>query len=972
MFFGADPGPGGYFVQTWTVDDGLPYNSVSRIVQDGRGYLWLGTDGGLCRFDGRHFKEVPIPLEYRIGGYNIRGLAMEDDHTILFLPTGGQLVRLRDGKVSLHPSSALVVGRQPAELFVESERVLWLGMVDGGLLRWEDGCSRWFGPADGLPPRNGPFTFARDKAGDVWIASSTFLGRFSHGTLVPFRQNGGSMFIAGGPTGRVWVCMPNNLSSIENGRLSTLASDAPWLQSTAQIRHVFEDRDGIFWIAAGRLGLYRWAAGGFERIETAISHPTFVTRDREQNLWIGSVGNGLGQLHRQSFRLFGSHSGLIEDRSNGVFRGLGAEVWLANNSGGIFRIDAQNRVNPLALRLEGKPLFLSTGCLDNNGVLWCGGHDGLYRVPPPFTAPEQLAVPKSNIHILFLSRNGDIWFGADPDCLGYYRGGQPHLLTAADGYTGATARAIAEDRSGQIWVGALNGDLFRFSGGHAARFTAADGLPGQSIHDLYFDTAGDLWVATVNGLALRKGKVFRMFTQEDGLADELLSRIVEDDHGNLWLSSRSGIYSVIKSELLAVAQGLAKRVSSKRLGKEQGFVDVSPLPNYYPSALKGADGRLWFATSKGVIALDPTPPGNLVAPPVFIDEVIVDDRSVGADGTLAIPAGRHRIVFRFGVPTFVSPENVRLRHQLEGADPAWVDTSDSRQAGYAGLAPGDYRLHVIAANSRGVWNDSGAALSFRVLPSWWESVGFRLSVILAAAICLGWGVRRWSQKAIRRKLERLEHAHALEKERSRIARDLHDDLGGSLTEVGLFVDRLQHQPETASPDELYALAGQIRRIRVELSSIVWTINPKAGSLDQLARFLRQYAKRLFRNSEVECIANDSEDIPPIPVVPSHQYHLLAVTKEALNNVLKHANASWVRVEVSWSDGLFRILIADNGSGFDPPTIGESFGNGLPNMRERTASIGGTFALDSTPGKGTRISVAFPCPKPEEAHLPPGE
>jgi signal transduction histidine kinase/ligand-binding sensor domain-containing protein len=950
---------GEFYLRAWDTDDGLPYNTLTRIVQDARGFIWFATSGGLARYDGHRFKEIKLPKEHLIHGFNIRSLLAEDERTLLLLPTSRAVLRLRDGEFSLHPASAAVGDRQPVDLFAEAGGVLWLGMEDGALLRWENGRAQWFGPADGIRGRVVRFTFATGARGETWVATGPFLGRYQEGRLVRFETGSNQdMLIASAANGHLWVCTPTELRRLENGTWNILARDVPWQTAFASLQHLFEDRDGALWIANGRLGLRRWTPDGFSAVEAPV--PTrFAMQDREGNFWVGSGGAGVALLRRKTHRIFDTRAGLAETISNGVHIGSGGEVWLANNAGGVVRLRG-DRVEPLRLVADTGSPFLNTVHTDAAGHLWAGGQDGLYFTPLPGTGPlRKMPVPERNVHLLFATRRGDVWFSADPGQLGFYRDGAPRLLSAREGYAGQTIRAMAEDDEGRLWLGALNGDLLCFTEGHLTRFTAENGLPGQPIHDLRVDKSGALWIATAGGLVLREGASFHLFTQADGLADELILRVVEDDLDVLWFASRSGIYHVAKKELLARSRGAAAPVVSHRFGRDQGLTGVTPLINYQPSAGRTSDGRVWFSTAKGVVAIDPSAPHLDSPPPIFIDEVLIDNVPVPVRPGIELPPGRHRIEFRFAAPSFVALA-VQINHQLENADPGWIETSDAQSAAYSGLRPGPYRLQARARSGTGAWSAAPVSFDFVVRAAWWQSPWLQFALLSLLTAGIAWGVRHWSQRLLRQRLRRLERAHALDVERARIARNLHDELGASLTEIGLLAERLRHLPGPELPSALSRLAARTRRLHIELASLIWTINPHNNSLDQLALFLRKYATRLFRHSATACRIEGADTIPAQPIAPDIQHQILAVAKEALNNILTHARATQAIITTRFADGVFHLGIADDGVGFDPAEATEAQGNGLANMRTRVAEIGGTLRLVSAPGEGARVMVDYPC------------
>lgn len=461
-------------------------------------------------------------------------------------------------------------------------------------------------------------------------------------------------------------------------------------------------------------------------------------------------------------------------------------------------------------------------------------------------------------------------------------------------------------------------------------------------------------------MVLKDGAAFHVFTRANGLADDMLEQVVEDNHDQLWFASRRGFFFVAKVELLEVARS-GGRVTSHLVGRNQGLTALQTIVNYAPAVCKSRDGQLWFATMQGAIVIEPRKlPRDLPAPPVLINDVRIDGRTVLPIENLQVPPGAHRVEFRLAALAFTAPENVVLRHWLEGVDLNWIDTGMERTASYMNLAPGDYRLRATARNSAGRWNTEGVTLAFTVVPAWWERIYFRAGIVALLTGSIAWLARTFAQRRLQQKLRRLEQDHALEKERARIARDLHDDLGASLTAVGLEADRLVRAvPRELSP-QLTGLAWRTRRLATELSGIVWTISDSNSSLDRLGEFLRRYSERLLRNTGVACVVSGVDRIPVVPLAPASQHQLLSATKEALNNIIKHACATDARIEISYARDIFEVRIIDNGLGFTLDASTKPRGNGLRNMRFRLEEIGGSCEITSAPGRGTQVVLRFPC------------
>jgi signal transduction histidine kinase/ligand-binding sensor domain-containing protein len=954
-----------YFTRTWTTDDGLPHNSTSRVVQDSAGFMWFGTLGGLARFDGREFRKIPVIGESESLGFNIRGLAQERPGTLLVIPTSGELLRLTGSTMTVHPATAefIAMGDKPADLYVESSGVIWAGTFGGRLLRWQpDGKAMWFGREEGVAPRSKKFTFAADEAGNTWVASDGFLAVFRDGDLQRSEKSpGGSLLIAQGKGGSIWVCNATGLRLLEHGRVVPAYANVPWQNEFNAIRHVFEDSNGNVWVASSRRGLFRCASGRVEQIAMPFSAVSIIAEDREGNLWAATDG-GAVQLREKAFQLFNVATGLRQDSVSSIVEDGHGRVWLANRAGGLAVVGPGER-GPQPPAWPDTAVFANVVCADTRNRLWFGGGgDGLYRIAlEDWAVPKRLPQPARHPHLLFAAKNGEVWFaGTGTEELGCYREDGVRIFGADDGFPVHRIRAIAEDAKGHLWLGGPDGVFLCWDGIRFREIEIAPGLPRQPIHAITVDAAGVIWICTAGGLIVKDGERLHRLTQANGLADDILQQMLEDDFGRMWFASSRGFFHVAKSELLAVVRDGATRVASHAFGRSQGLLGLTITPNYHPAATRSRDGRLWFATAQGAVAIDPQRlPRNLPPPPVVIDEVRFDGAVVAHDRGLRVPSGKHRLDFRFAALTYTTPDAVVVRHQLEGSDAGWVESGTDRAANYSGLPPGDYRLRVIARNSTGQWNNEGATLAFTVVPAWWETVYARAGGLLLLAGMSGWIARTVSQRRLKARLRRLEQEHALEKERARIARDLHDDLGASLTEVGLLADRLVNTPSPELAPHLAGLAWRTRRLATELSGIVWTMSPKNSTLDRLGEFVRQYAQRLFRATAIECVVRGADQLPAIPLAPDPQHQLIATAKEALNNVLKHSRATRVTITMSFENETLELVVADNGAGFTMTDATGSDGNGLRNMKSRISEIGGTLAIVSLPGEGARVTLRVP-------------
>ena len=532
-------------------------------------------------------------------------------------------------------------------------------------------------------------------------------------------------------------------------------------------------------------------------------------------------------------------------------------------------------------------------------------------------------------------------------------------------------RTVTEAPDGTLWFGMSGGGLGRLQQGVLRQFRRSDGLSSDFVQCLHLDGDETLWIGTFNGLNRFKGGRFVAITKKQGLSDDTICDIEDDGRGYFWLSSHGGIMRVNQAELNRCANGQVKELHCLTYGLSDGMPTLECSGGFQPAGCRTKDGRLWFPTSKGLVAVDPGKvEANILIPPVAIERLLVDDQVVNAgmapETPLRIAPGRHRYEFQFTGLSFEAPENVRFRYRLEGVETKWVETQTPRKAFYSHLPPGDYRFRVLACNNNGVWNEQGATLAFTVLPAFWQTWWFRTSGVVMIALAGGGIVWLDARRRTRRKVERLERQQAVERERIRIARDIHDDLGANLTCITML-------SESARTDlnDLWQVAGhldQIYNTACELTramgEVVWAINPRHDTLDSVAAYLEEFGQNMLRTAGIRCKMNMPSQLPARVVTAEVRHNLFLAFKEALHNAIKHAGASEVRICLTVEPAAFTLVVEDNGKGFASEALltgaphgqpGHGTGNGLANMRHRLAEIGGRCEIESAPGKGTKVT-----------------
>ncbi|MDF9827908.1 signal transduction histidine kinase/ligand-binding sensor domain-containing protein [Ereboglobus sp. PH5-10] len=980
-----------FVFREWFVEDGLPHNVVSNLLRDPRGFLWVGTLGGLARFDGREFVKFNMPDEYMDGGYNIRGLAMEDEHTLLIITGGNKLVRLRDGAFELHPANALLEGLRPRDIAVEPDGTLWIGVgtTISSIVRWDGRGMKTFGADDGITGRGAHFCFVHDRQNNrMWISGADFFGWHDDAGLHRYEGEAGhEIIIAPARSGGLWIGAREHLARFENGIWSEVMSGDAWKDAgSLGIRDIFETVDGTVWIATRRDAVFRLVNGTLERVPLRYERILAITDDIDGNMWVGVYGGGLVRATPRNYALLNTAAGMPTDMSYSVCEDEEGALWCANQNGGLVRVKDGNV--SVATLPNGKSVYISIVCADRNGRVWASTTGGLLWT----TSKGQLndntqgggaqkwilqryEVPMRNVQTLFCASNGDLWISWDYTHLGFLRDGRLHTFKHAEGYPGVRVAGIAERRDGEIWVCLEQGNLLRLdkNSGKFVEETNFDDTRSIRLMTLFVDSHERIWLGTTHGLLLWRGEQSRFFTTADGLPDDIINQILEDGHGRLWISSRGGIFYVSLDQLLAAVDSPGEKIPATLLGRDENLTGISGMSGGQPMAWKGRDNRVWFVTYRGVIGFDPPKPTDARQPlRVLIDGISTNCgplQITPPENTMRVPSGAAPMELHFTALNFSTPERTRVRRMLEGFDMDWIDTSNENIAIYPRLPPGRYVFRVQAGTAGGgMARQSEASLNIIVAAAWWQTWWARLLAVLAFAAIVALCARRVSNRILKQRLRRLEHEHALERERSRIARDLHDDLGSHITKIGFAADRLQrNHPELSREESLGRIITHSRQFSEDLHRIIWTVNPQNDRWHQLATYIAHYAQRHLADTGIICTVEGVDLIPDLPLTPEIQHHLLALTKEALNNMLKHSKADRVTIHLATHNGRFLMEIADNGCGFDT-NAANTDGNGLANMRARMAEIDGSIKITSHPGHGTQIAVDVPLEYKPPTHL----
>ena len=946
-----------YSTTRWSQEDGLPQDTIRAIAQTTDGFLWIGTDEGLARFDGYDFVPMGKDRE-QLPSNSISALAAGQDGS-LWVGTPYGVTRYSQRQFKTYTVKDGLAANAVSALFVDHAGVLWI--VAGGNLSRFDGAQF----KNYLRERDIPLRVLRSVWEDprhvLFLAGTNSVVRFENGRFAAVTD--ASALEADFPNtviadrhGNTWITgLKGLVRQSPDGKISRFgrAEGLPYTYGVATVR---EDRDGNLWVGTDR-GLARLEGQRFRMLAEGDeqSGVRCLFEDREGNLWVGT-NRGLLRFRDDVFTVFGKQEGLPSDQPNIVFEDRSGDLWGGFADVGLVRFPAGDPSRAVAIGPPGARIYsIRQG---RNGDLLVSTTEGLLRwkdgvrlsnfVPPD---PQR----RKRVFDAIEDSTGRIWLTL-PNGLGQLREGEFKTVIPASTpvMPDGAFTTLVEDGDSSLWVGTVQDGLWHVRSEGNRLYTTADGLSGNQVRALRLDRDGTLWIGTFGGglNAFQNGKIQRFTARYGLLSDNLLD--VLDDGADLWLNTTRGICRVSKAQLRDFAAGRMNQLRTVNYGTSDGLRSAQAPPEIGRGVRRSSDGSLWFPTAQGIAVYSPERQTRTHAiPPVYILEMTADGRRVDGPARPVMPPGVNRVELSFAALHLGAPERLRYSYKLDGLDADWVPMGEQRRVIYNNLGRGQYQFRVRAELAGGAPGE--AAYEFELLPHYYETAWFR-SLCAALVAILGWFAYRLRIGQIRSRFA------AVLKERLRLAREIHDTLAQAFVGISAQLDAL----ETCVPEDLRPAHRHLDLARrmsqhslTEARRSIMDLRSSALHSRDLSAALKSGANSWAAGANVDVEVEVAGQLRSLP--DEVEQNLLRIAQEAVANSLKHAAASKITVRLQRDGSRLKLNVTDDGRGFEPDDAFTGTGGhfGLIGIRERAERIGGELRLDSHPGKGTEVEVTLP-------------
>jgi len=949
-----------YVREHWGAEEGFPGGPVYAFAQTPDGYIWIGTEKGLVRFDGLRFTLFQHANSPTFPGAPVLGLAVDSEGGLWIRQQASRLLRYHDG--IFRDVIKDLRQAEPSVTAMSQERnsdVLFSGLVNG-TFKYSDGKFLTLASQAQLPKL--VISLAETADGKIWLGTREsglfFLKEGKIYALTKALSDKKINSLLPIDSRELWVGMDDGAVRWTGTGLSPVAPSH--VLSHLQVLSMIRDRDSNVWVGTST-GLFRVNAKGVSSLNGGRQHPTgevtALFEDREGNLWIGTA-RGIERLREAVFTTYFKDRGLPFDNIGPVYTDSEGRTWFAPLQGGLYWLK-DGEIHPEKSSDLGRDVVYSIG--GRKGELWLGRQKGglthLHPVGNGFaseTYTQAQGLAQNSVYAVHQSRDGTVWAGTLSAGLTSFKNGRFRTYTTANGLASNTIASIIEGSDGTMWFGTPNG-VNALSNEQWLVYTSSDGLPPGTVNCLLQDSKGVIWIGTANGLALiRLGSVLTPRDAPEALREEILG-IEEDSTGWLWIATANHILRVNRDKFLSLTLSQA---DVRDYGLADGLRGTEGVRRHQ-SVVKDLLGRIWLSTNGGLSFVNPARTTiNSVPAVVHVEGITADGREIKLGPRIRIVAPHQRVTVTYAGLSLAVPSRVRFKYRLDGFDQDWSEPVADREAVYTNLGPGSYRFHVLASNSDGLWNSSESVVQFEIAPVFWQTWWFLLAAALALTLFLLALIRLRMLQLTRQLHVRFEERLA---ERTRIAQELHDTLLQGFLSASMQLDVADDRLPADSPAKplVRRVLALMRQVTDEGRNTLRGLRSLEQSVPDLEQAFSQIRDEFPTHTEIAFrVIVEGAPRHLGPIIRDDVYF---IGHEALSNAFRHSRATDIEVEIEYAPNQLRVLVRDDGCGIDTHILhsGREGHWGLSGMRERAGRIGAKLRVLSRATAGTEVELTVP-------------
>jgi len=957
-----------YSLQVWSKDDGLPSNTLYNMILGNDGFLWIGTSNGLARFDGSEFMIFNAANNPQIKANIAADLFKDSSGKIWFTNGGAGLVVMNRQNFRRITEEHGLSLNHPSAFAQDKNGKMYIGTFGGGLNIFQNNKFSVIKKENGLSS-NDIHSLLLDKNERLWV------GTYDAGICLIEKTGIRNFPVL--PTSAVEQIFQDANGEILaathwgvyffNGKTFEIKKEFLPLKGKT-INHICEDVTGSLWFSTANSGIYVYDRKHFINLNTSnllLTNNISQVLPSPNGIWICSANTGLFRLKKNKIKVLSEKQGAPDKIIRTIFQAPDGVLWIGTNNGIAKFHEPTN--NLVLIKSNFTNLTVHAWAANATGEIFLGTQlYGLLKITGNtlVKVADRRLLKANFIRSLKFDNTGTLWVGTNGAGVVLLKSGKTKFIDKSKGLSSDFIACICKSQNNTFWIGTSGGgiSILDSNGSIIKTITEKNGLANNIVNSIIEDEAGVMWVGTsVSGISRIKGNMIFNFNEKNGLYSNTIKKLLYDGKENFWATSDQGIFSIKRKIFDDVADGKIEKLVFSYFGKNDGMLNDEFSAVADDAGCISHSGRIYAPSREGVVIIDPNLfKKDVEAPRIYIDAIFVNNKELSKNSLDELSPNSESIQINYGGISYLHGKYLKYKYMLEGIDHDWAFVGTRRQAYFTHLPHGRYTFKVVAVTPEGTESVEAAKLSFTIRPHFWQTIWFIVIAIFTSLAAVTIYLRQHFKRKFKLKVKIIEAEAALERERMRISKDMHDELGASLTKISLMSDLAKRNLSIQEllKNDLDEISLASRNVASTMDEIVWAVNPKNDSLEKTIFYIVQYVEDFLSSTEIEFLIDIPDTIPGYFLHAELRHNLFLVFKEAINNIVKHSGADIVKLKIFLTGSVIEFQLEDNGKGIEHGTLNQ-FSNGLKNMRKRIEDFDGIFEISSIKSFGTKINIQLP-------------